>query len=118
MKTGAKQTRSFTKNARFRDNKKGEMAKVALQLPELASDIDDLVRKEYHMQMWGTLVFDYFVRAVTNVKMKHQVNMRAPIILHDALDVSIHMEVTCRPTETQLQTQRRRRSHNCVRLLG
>ena len=65
--------------ARFRDNKKGEMAKVALQdstrrnketLPELAGDIEALVRKAYpsgNEQTWRTLACEYFVRALTNI---------------------------------------------------
>ena len=105
-------------NARFRDNKKGEMAKVALQdrarrnketLPELAGKIDAHVRKAYpsgNEQMWGTLACDYFVRALTNMEVKHQVKMRAPTTLLDALDVALHLEAICISTQTQMQAQR------------
>ena len=103
-------------NARFRDNKKGEMAKEALQdrarrnketLPELAGDIDALVRKAYpsgNEQMWGTLACDYFVLN------KH--GGEAPgknegtYYTTDALDVALHLEAICISTQTQMQAQR------------
>ena len=100
-------------NARFRDNKKGEMASVALQdrtrrnketLPELAGDIHALVRKACpsgNEQMWGTLACDYFVRALTNMEVKQQVKMRAPTTLPDALDIALHLEAICLSTQVQ-----------------
>ena len=105
-------------NARFRDNKKGEMAKLALQdrtrrnketLPELAGDIDALVRKAYpfgNELMWGTLACDYFVRTLTNMEVKQQVKMRAPTTLPDALDVALHSEATCLSTQAQRHSMR------------
>ena len=89
------------------------MAKVALQdrtrrnketLPELAGDIDALVRKAYpsgNEQTWGTLACDYFVRALTNIEVKQQVNIRAPTTLPDALDVALHLRAICLSTQAQ-----------------
>ena len=94
------------------------MAKVALQdrtrrnketLPELAGDIDALVRKAYpsgNEQTWGTLACDYFVRALTNMEVKQQVNIRAPTTLYDALDVALHLRAICLSTQAQLHYMR------------
>ena len=58
----------------------------------------------------GTLACDYFVRALTNMEVKHQVKMRAPTTLPDALDVALHLEAICIYTQTQMQAQRHSKS--------
>lgn len=90
--------------ARFHDGKTGEYAKITLQerarrakesLPELAADVESLVRKAYpqgNESMIDTLACDYFVRALTDPEVKQQVKLRAPTTLRQALEFATQIE--------------------------
>lgn len=93
--------------ARFSDGKTGEFAKISLQervrrskesLPELAADIEFLVRKAYPTideKGVDSLACDYFVRALTHPEVRQQVKFRAPTTLRQALEIAIQIEVAC-----------------------
>ena len=93
--------------ARFNDGKTGEYAKIALQermrkakesLPELAADVESLVRKAYPSideRAIDTLACDHFIRALTDQEVKQQVKYRAPTTLKQALEFAVQIEAAC-----------------------
>ena len=93
--------------ARFNDGKTGEYAKIALQermrkakesLPELAAEMEALIRKAYPSideKAIDTLACDYFIRALTDPEVKQQVKYRAPTTLRQALEFATQIEAAC-----------------------
>ena len=97
--------------ARFQDGRTGEWAKITLQdrtrkakesLPELAADIETLVRRAYpqiNEIAVESLACDYFTRALINLEVRQQVKLRGPTTLRQALEAATQIEAALLSTQ-------------------